>query len=188
MDFQNPIAKFEGAVHAKTMDMNRYSFFVLLIFLPAFLIGQQTLKMKEISFVFESKEVQGSIGDFHSTSSIDMADITNAVFEGSVSTSSLKTGNFLRDWSLKSRKYFNEDEYPRIYFKSTEVTENAEGIRVEGLLTIKGNTNPLSIVFRRENGQLEGIAELYTSDYGIQIKKNRAENRVRIRFAFELVE
>ncbi|MBT8203755.1 MAG: YceI family protein [Eudoraea sp.] len=169
--------------------MNKTLFALFLILgMPVVLLGQQNIKMKEISFVFESKEVQGSIGDFQSMSIIQTDDINQSVFEGSVGTSSLKTGNFLRDWALKSRKYFNESQYPRIYFKSTAVSEDTEGIRVEGLLTLKGKSNPLTIYFKRENGQLVGTAELYTYDYGIQIKKKRAENKVRIRFVFDLEE
>ncbi|MBT8311611.1 MAG: YceI family protein [Flavobacteriaceae bacterium] len=169
--------------------MNKFLIVVSLLFCtPVLLIGQQQLKAKEISFVFESKEVQGSIGDFRSESTISTDDISQSVFEGSVSTSSLKTGNFLRDWALKSRKYFNEDQYPRIHFKSTAVSGNTQEIQVEGLLTLKGKTKPLTIYFKRRNGQLVGTAELYTSDYGVQIKKIRAENKVHIRFAFVLEE
>ena len=167
--------------------MNKLCFFLLLqLCMPAILLGQQELKMNEISFVFESKEVEGSVGDFRSVSRIDMDNISNTVFEGSVGAASLKTGNFLRDWAIKNRKYFNVDEYPRIHFKSTEVTRKPQGIRVVGKLTIKGNTNPLTIDFEWKNGQLIGTAQLFTSDYGIQIKKNREENKVRIRFVFDL--
>lgn len=169
--------------------MNKTFFTLFLILgMPLVLLGQQKIKMKEISFVFESKEVHGSIGDFQSMSIIQADDITQSVFEGSVGTSSLKTGNFLRDWALKNRKYFNESQYPRIYFKSTAVNENAGGIRVEGLLTLKGKSKPLTIYFKRENERLVGTSELYTSDYGIQIKKKRAENKVRISFVFDLEE
>ena len=169
--------------------MKKFLFTAVLLFsTPVFLTGQQELKLEEISFFFESKEVQGSIGDFRSSSSINTEDITKSVFEGSVSTESLTTSNFLRDWSLKNRKYFNESQYPRIHFKSTGVSENPEGIIVEGLLTLKGTTKPLTIYFKREDARLIGSAELFTSDYGIQIKKKREENKVRIAFAFELEE
>ena len=169
--------------------MNKILYALLLTFcVPLLLLGQQSLKLREINFVFEYKDVTGTIGDFRSVSKIDIDDFSNATFEGSVSTASLKTGNFLRDWSLKGRKYFNEDDYPRIHFKSTGVSEIEDTIEVEGVLTMKGNSNPLSIIFKQENGQLIGSATLYTSDYGIQIKKKRAENKVRIAFVFDLEE
>ena len=159
---------------------------LLLLSFPAFLSGQQVLEAKEISFVFASKNVSGSISDFRSASVIDNEDFTRSMLEGSVGVTTLKTGNFLRDWALKSRKYFDEDEYPRIHFKSSSITERSEGYDVEGILTLRGISNPLKILFKKVNGQLTGTALLNTSDYGINIKKEREENRVQVAFTFDL--
>ena len=159
---------------------------LIAISLPTILLGQQALKSGEISFVFESKNVSGNISDFRTSSVIDQEDFTRSVLEGSVGVQSLKTGNFLRDWALKSRKYFDESEYPRIHFKSTTISEVQEGYEVAGILTMRGTSNPMKILFKNVNRQLSGSAVLYTSDYGINIKKEREDNRVKIAFVFEL--
>lgn len=161
-------------------------FLFLLICLPAIVSGQDKLVLKEISFVFDYKDVSGTVGDFRSTSRVDIDKPENAFFEGSVAVQTLKTGNFLRDWAIRGRKYFNEEQYPRIFFKSIRVTGTSEGLKATGLLTMKGTTNSLLIHFKRTKEGLIGQAELYTSDYGIAIKKKREENKVTITMAFEL--
>ena len=165
---------------------NRIIFIVFLSILPVFCLGQADLTSQEISYVFEYKDVAGTIGDFRSSSKVDMEKLEDSYFEGSVGVGSLKTGNFLRDWAVKGRKYFNEDDFPRIEFRSTKVLKSEKGIRVEGQLTMKGKTNPLIIQFQRTEKGLTGTAELSTSDYGISIKKKREENKVTVTMKFEL--
>lgn len=160
--------------------------FLFLLCLPVLLTGQHLLALKEIRFVFESKEVSGTIGDFRSSSEINLEKPEYSSFKGSVGVGSLKTGNFLRDWALKGRKYFNENQYPRIVFESTEVIKTTEGITAKGQLTMKGIILPLTIVFKRDENVLSGKAELYTSDYDIFIKKKREENKVEITLEFLL--
>ena len=154
--------------------------------LPAIAFGQSELAINEINFVFDYKDVAGTVADFRSSSKVDTENLGDSYFEGSVGVGSLKTGNFLRDWAIKGRKYFNEDEYPRIQFRSTKVLDTDEGIRVDGLLTMKGKTKPFVILFQRTENGLLGTAELYTSDYGISIKKKREENKVSITMKFKL--
>ena len=163
---------------------NRFIFILTLFLLPTISWGQGKLVFKEISFVFQYKDVAGAVADFRSTSEVNMVNISDSYFKGSVGVSSLKTGNFLRDWAIKGRKYFNEVEYPRIDFQSTSVAETAEGFKVEGLLTMKGKTKPLVIYFKKTGKGITGSAELFTSDYGISIKKEREENKVVINLEF----
>lgn len=170
---------------AKLM-LYRIIFLVFLSCIPAVSLTQSRLVAKEIRFHFEDKDVAGTIADFRSDSEVNLENLSNSFFKGSVGVSSLKTGNFLRDWAIKGRKYFNEDEYPRIFFDSTEVTETEEGIRVKGVLTLKGKTKPFVIRFRETERGLSGQAELYTSDFGISIKKKREENKVVVIMDFEL--
>lgn len=68
-----------------------------------------------ISFVFLSKDVDGTIGGIESASRIDLQDPTRSVIKGSVAVNTLDTDNFLRDGHLKWEKYFDEDEHPRIF-------------------------------------------------------------------------
>ena len=151
-----------------------------------FVQAQSVIESAQINFVFVSKDVEGTIAGFKSDSSVDLQNIESSSFKGSVSVESLKTGNRLRDWSLKKSKYFNEDDYPRIRFQSKGITKNQNGFIADGTVTIKGISKSLSITFKRKDDQLIGTASLYTSDFNINIKSKREDNLVRIEMVFKI--
>jgi len=163
------------------------SLLLLLVFAYGVTISAQhsAIQKATIDFVFVDKDVKGTISGFESTSKIDWNDLENSFFEGSVAVETLDTNSGLRNWSLKSRKYFNESDYPRIYFKSTSVVVQANQFIVKGTLTFKGIEKPLTITFDKTDSGLMGKAELYTYDFGIKIKKERTDNLVKITFRFE---
>ncbi|WP_430966876.1 YceI family protein [Spongiimicrobium sp. 2-473A-2-J] len=140
----------------------------------------------QVSFVFLSKDVDGSISGFESSSDIDLQNLEHSKFSGSVAVETLKTGIFLRDWHLKGGKYFDKKKHPRIHFVSEQVYAEGEDITVKGLLTIKGITKPLDFQFQAKGNRLIGTANLYTSDFGIHIKKKREENKVAIKIVLSL--
>lgn len=146
-----------------------------------------TIVSAEITFVFNHKDVTGSLLGFNSSSKIDQTTISNSSFEGSVAAKSIKTGNFMRDWSLKGSKYFNVDTYPKISFKSTSVTTSDNKITVKGKLTIKETTKEQTIYFTRNGKKLVGTTTLFASDYGINIyKKDRDKNKVTVKIILTL--
>lgn len=137
------------------------------------------IKSATITFNFVKKDVSGAISGFSSVSAIDWDSIENSRFEGQVETETLKTGNFVRDWSLKSGKYFDADSFPTITFKSNRVVAQDNGIVVYGTLTLKGTSRPLEITFVKSTSVLIGTATLFTSDFDISIYKNsREDNKV----------
>ena len=161
-------------------------FLILFLLLASALSAQQTITSARIEFVFVSKDVDGTIEGFKSSSKVIPEELTSSVFEGSVAVSTLKTGNFLRDWHLKSSKYFDEEAYPLITFKSMEVTTNKNGLEVVGTITLKGISKSLTWHFEKDGNTLRGSATLYSSDFNINIKKGRQENKVEINLILEL--
>lgn len=149
-------------------------------------LAQTSLKAEKIGFTFVSKNVDGTLGGFQSESTIDLDDLNRSEINGSVAVETIKTGNFIRDWSLKKSKYFDEDEHPRIYFKSTDVKITDNGFQAVGRITIKGITKPLNMNFEKKGNRLIAKAELYSSDFDIFIKDEREENRVLIELTFQL--
>ena len=140
----------------------------------------------EITFVYVSNDVDGSISGFESDATINLEDLTQSKFKGSVKVESLKTGNSIRDWSLRRGKYFDAENHPKISFESTSVTINGGNFVVKGDLTIKGTTKPLSIDFTQNEKKLTGIATLYSSDFGIHVKKKKEDNKVKVKMVFVL--
>ncbi len=148
--------------------------------------GQQ-ITNANISFTFVAKDVDGTIAGFSSTSTIDWDTPENSVIEGTVLSETIKTGNFLRDWSLRGSKYFNADEHPKISFKSTTVKRENDALLVSGNLTLKGITKPITIRFTKNGKKLLGTTTLFSSDFDITIlKKGRESNKVRVQFNLEL--
>lgn len=170
--------------------MNRTALFLIIVLLQSFTVLAQNTGQKlssaEITFVFVSKDVEGHISGFRSSSTLDFTAIEKSVLKGSVEVGTLKTGNFLRDWSLKGGKYFNADEYPEITFEGTSISATDKGLSVEGQLTIKGITKSISIAFAKKANQLIGTTTLFSSDFGIDIKNERPDNKVNVQLVFSL--
>jgi len=146
-----------------------------------------TLKDPKVSFEFVAKNTKGTIAGFESSSILDFEHPENATLKGSVSVATLDTNNGLRNWSLKSRKYFNAKAYPKITFESTSIQSNTDNAWVvNGLLTLKGIQKPVTITFSRKDNRLEGNFSLNTTDYDIGILRKVEDNLVKVTMAFVL--
>ncbi len=160
--------------------------FLLFTIIPLFCVTAQDTKITtgKITFEFPSKKVKGTIEGFESTSKIDWENPSNSSFQGSVESASLDTNNGLRNWSLRSSRYFSAKNYPRISFTSNSVQKEGNTWIVQGDLTLKGITKPFRIDFKESNGKLKGKGKLYSSDFDIKIKKQREDNLVLVYFEF----
>ena len=160
--------------------------FLFIGFLVLPMLAQQQIKNAKISFEFLDKGVKGTLAGFESQSVINWDNLEASVLEGSVATETLDTNNGLRNWSLKSGKYFDKSDHPRIRYKSSQILATASGYTVSGTLTIKGIAKPMTIDFTREGNKLIGKATVFTTDFDIKIKKKREDNEVAVRFEFDL--
>lgn len=151
--------------------------------------GQEgKISSAKVTFEFPSKKVKGSIAGFESNSRIDWENPENSQFSGSVAVATLDTNNGLRNWSLRSSRYFNAKTYAQISFTSREVQKNGALWKVLGDLTIKGITKPFTLEFEEMNRKLVGRGNLYSSDFDIKIKKAREDNLVKVRLELQLTE
>jgi polyisoprenoid-binding protein YceI len=62
-----------------------------------------------------------------------------------IDVASLSTGNAQRDGHVKSADFFDVEQYPVATFASTSVRPNGEAYLLDGNLTIKGITRPVSL-------------------------------------------
>ncbi|TMU56583.1 YceI family protein [Flagellimonas algicola] len=161
---------------------------VLTFGIQGILLNAQSPQIQnaEIRFEFVSKEVKGTIAGFESESVINWEHPEKSIFKGRVQSKTLDTNNGLRNWSLRSGKYFDAKDHPYISFESTKVTPNGNQWVVKGELTIKSTTNPVSIIFKKEDKKLVGTFSLYSIDYGIKIKKQREDNLVKVQLELEV--
>jgi polyisoprenoid-binding protein YceI len=70
-----------------------------------------------------------------------------------VQTASLNTGNAYRDADLRSDRFFAVAGYPRMTFEGTGFAVADSTIDVNGILTIKGHSKPVTL-----SGRYRGIA------------------------------
>ncbi|MEM9075923.1 MAG: YceI family protein [Bacteroidota bacterium] len=166
-----------------------FLFFFSLVLLVQPVSAQKSgdITSAEITFEFVSKSVKGSLEGFESQSVIDWDNLENSLFKGSVQSETIDTNNGLRNWSLRSGKYFDVDDYPLITFESNQVSKKEDSLVVKGLLNIKGTEKEVSITFRKNGKQLVGTTSLYCIDYGIKIKKKREDNLVKVKMVFEVM-
>lgn len=151
-------------------------------------IAQNTSQIKsaEISFLFVNDDVEGTLSEFNSNSSIDFENLENSKIEGTVDVETISTGNSIRNWSLRRKKYFNASDYPKIKFASKTIRKEGDAILVTGSLTIKETTKSVTFKFERKEKKLIGKTSLYSSDYGVSIKSDRKKNKVNVKITLQL--
>lgn len=64
---------------------------------------------------------------------------------GTVAVSSITTFDENRDGHLQSPEFFDVERYPELSFESTEIEFRGDDLAVEGELTIKGITKPVTL-------------------------------------------
>ncbi|MBM7052266.1 YceI family protein [Rothia sp. ZJ1223] len=79
--------------------------------------------------------------------------ILDSTVEATLQIASINTENEARDGHLKSADFFDAENYPTMTFTSRSVEINGEDITVEGNLTIRGETRPVTLT-----GEFGGVA------------------------------
>lgn len=73
-------------------------------------------------------------------------DFTSAgKIEFTAAVDSVDTNNEQRDGHLKSPEFFNAAEFPQIRFSGRKYSANGDEGKLEGELTIRGNTHPVTL-------------------------------------------
>jgi polyisoprenoid-binding protein YceI len=89
--------------------------------------------------------VKGRFGDFSGTFAFDPRNVDDSSVEVTIQTASIDTGIGARDAHLRSADFFDVARYPTAAFRGTGVEGDGERFVIEGELTIKGITRPISL-------------------------------------------
>jgi polyisoprenoid-binding protein YceI len=92
-------------------------------------------------------EVPGFFRDFTGTANYNDADVTKSSVEFSAKVTSVDTGVAGRDGHLRRDDFFDVEKFPDMTFKSTSVKKKGKNLIVNGDLTLRGVTKPVSIPF-----------------------------------------
>ncbi|MBU3645830.1 MAG: YceI family protein [Candidatus Nanopelagicaceae bacterium] len=119
-------------------------------------------------------KVRGAFNAFEGKGSVKDG---QASIEVTINADSIDTRQADRDGHLKSEDFFNVAAFPHIKFVSNSVKQVGEGFVVDGNLTIKDVTKPLTIEFAYTGAAtdpfgnkrvgLEGEAEINRPDFGL---------------------
>jgi polyisoprenoid-binding protein YceI len=119
-------------------------------------------------------KVRGSFNDY--TGSAVVADGA-ATISIDINVASVDTRSADRDGHLQSPDFFDVANFPKITFTSTSVKDGGAGIVVDGNLTIKDVTKPITIEFEytgtakdpfgNDRFGFEGAAEINRKDFGL---------------------
>lgn len=123
-------------------------------------------------------KVRGAFNEFEGTATIDGEDISRSSVEITIKAASIDTRSAQRDEHLRSNDFFAMEQHPEITFVSTGGRKTGDTtVEVDGNLTIKGITNPVTIPFEFEGaatdpfGNLrigfEGSTSINRKDYGV---------------------
>ncbi len=89
--------------------------------------------------------VTGTFKIFEGGLTTESEDFTGAAVNFSIDINSIDTNQADRDNHLKSAEFFNADEFPTIKFESTSFTKDGDDYKLEGHLTVKEVTKPVSL-------------------------------------------
>ncbi|MEM9201940.1 MAG: YceI family protein [Actinomycetota bacterium] len=100
-----------------------------------------TLTLKKLGFI----TVEAAVSVTDGTIVID-DDGSIASIEATLDAASFASGNDKRDEHVRGEDFFDTDTHPTIRFASTSAEPTADGYRVDGTLTIKGQSHSTSLL------------------------------------------
>lgn len=119
-------------------------------------------------------KVRGAFNEYSGTATVANGTASISV---DISAASIDTRSADRDGHLKSGDFFDVEAFPKITFASTSVKDGGQGLLVEGNLTIKDVTKPITIDFEYTGSAtdpfgnarfgFEGAAEINRKDFGL---------------------
>jgi polyisoprenoid-binding protein YceI len=99
-------------------------------------------------------QVRGTFDRWYAVLVTDGGDWKFGKVKVSVQTATLNTGNTYRDADLRSDRFFGVSRYPTMTFEGTGFAVADSTVDVNGILTIKGRSKPVTL-----SGRYRGIAK-----------------------------
>lgn len=169
--------------------MNKFFTLFIALVLPVLVFAQEE---KPVRFVIKNAgvNVKGSFSKMDVQGTFDPENPSTASFTASIDVSTLDTGIKGRDKHLKKEKYFDLENYPKIHFKSTSVSQREGQFLLKGKLKIKSTEREVEIPFsykKEETGNwLEGYFEIDRRDYSVGKKHLIMGSKVKITIRYKL--
>ena len=127
-------------------------------------------------------KVRGKFDDF--SGAITVAEDGTPSVRAEVSTALVNTGNEQRDAHLRSAEFFDVEKYPTATFVSTGVRPDGDNYVLDGDLTIKGITRPVSFALEF-NGVNPGMGQGEVAGFEASVVLNRRDFGIDIDMPLE---
>ena len=120
-----------------------------LVEIPGYVTGTWTVDPvhSEVSFVVRHmmvSKVRGRFDKFEGTITT-APDPLQSTVTAAVDLSSVNTGNETRDNHIRSEDFFHVEKHPEMTFRSTGVRPDGDNFLLDGDLTIRGTTKPITL-------------------------------------------
>ncbi|HEY5032224.1 MAG TPA: YceI family protein [Actinomycetes bacterium] len=117
--------------------------------IPGYLTGSWQIDPvhTEISFLIRHmmvSKVRGRFDRFEGTI-VTAADPEQSSATASIDLTSINTGNDMRDNHIRSADFFDVENHPNMTFVSTAVRPAGDGFELDGELTLRGVTKPVTL-------------------------------------------
>lgn len=157
--------------------------------------GIYTIDPRRSQVRFRARHMFG-LGPVHGTFGIDRGEIvitgqvTGSTAEAVILAGSFSTGNRMRDADVRSAKYLDTASHPEIVFRSERVEQSGDGWTLHGDLSVRGQTQPVSVLISSARGTEDGAAfEAATTidRYAFGITKGKGMTGRRLTLTFDIV-
>ena len=135
-----------------------------------------------VQFLFLDDDVDGTLSDFKFTGNLNFDNLETSVISGTVAAKTIDTNNWLRNRHLRN-KYFKADDFPLLKFKSNSILAQGEMLVVQGILTIKDISKPVTFKFNKTTKLLKGETSINASDFDILIHDESSRNKLTIKIS-----
>jgi polyisoprenoid-binding protein YceI len=111
----------------------------------------------EFTFKHFGLNLNGSFGGLKGSIFFNSANLSGSKFSVSIDVNTLSTGIQMRNKNLMHTRFFDENKFRQIIFRSDSITRNGNGYKASGILIMKGNWRHKSIPFAFKQKESAGI-------------------------------
>jgi len=158
---------------------------VVLAFAAPFALAQSTPSTwktdpahSEVDFTIKHmalSNVHGRFGTVDATLVWDDQDPTKSTVNASIDVTGVDTGVPNRDNDLKGARFFDVANHPKATFVSTSVTKTGSGLEVNGNLTVKGVSKPVTLEVDGPTGPVTGMNKKLHTGFSATTTVNRED-------------
>jgi polyisoprenoid-binding protein YceI len=143
--------------------------------------------------------VHGHFGNITGTVTLDEKDITKSKVNATVDTTTVDTGNSMRDTDLKGDHYFDVAKFPTMTFVSKEITSKDGKLEMTGDLTMKGTTKTVTLDLDGPSAEMKdpkgnvhrgmsATTSIHRADFGINAGSGMLGDDVKVTLDVEMIK